>query len=164
MDLRSAFVKEQWDAENDQIGNHSVLRYELRTPRATTERVAIVLDRCIVHLSAESSFHAGIAEILLDAAMNHIYEAQRLLAVTETNYAPYAKFTRSVFIPPEAGLFDHFSEPLRSCMFLAVPSYASEFANGMSIKDFRHQIGRKDGWRVNVYRWDRLEKIKPSWP
>jgi hypothetical protein len=31
------------------------------------------------------------------------------------------------------------------------------------VKDFRHQIGRKDGWRVPLYRWDRIEKTSPSW-
>jgi hypothetical protein len=161
--LHSLFLKEQWDATDDYIGEHPVLRYALETPSHVVECIAHVLDeQWIVHMAAEDSFNSDVARIALNQ-LRRVNFSQATVSVIATNYSPHAPFTCTTFAPPDVHLFNHFSEELRSKIILAAPSYESEFKNNMSVKDFRHQIGRKDGWRVRVYRWDRTEKLAPDW-
>ena len=158
------FLKEQWDATEDCIGEHSVLRYAVETPSHVVECAVLVVDeQWIVHLAAEDSFSSDVAGIALDQAMR-VDLSLPTVSVVATDYSPHAQFTHTTFAPPAIQLFDHLSEEVRSRVILAAPSYGSEFKDGIPAKDFRHQIGRKDGWRVQVYRWDRAEKREPSWP
>jgi len=162
--LRSLFLKEQWDATEERIGEHAVLRYPIEMPGHTVECVALVVDeRWIVHLSAEDGFDSQVARIALDQA-KRVELSRTAVSVVATDYSPFAPFTLTAFAPPAVRLFDHLSEKLRSKVILAAPGYDSEFKDGMTAQDFRHQIGRKDGWRVRLYKWDRAEKHAPSWP
>jgi hypothetical protein len=164
MTLRSMFLKEQWDATEDHLGEHPILRYAVETPSHVVECVVLVVDeQWIVHMAAEDSFNGDVARIALDQA-RHVDLSLPTVSVIATDYSPHAQFTHTAFAPPAIQLFDHLSEEVRSRVVLAAPSYGSEFKEGMPAKDFRHQIGRKDGWRVRVYRWDRAEKHEPSWP
>lgn len=164
MSLRSLFLKEQWDATEDHIGEHSVLRYAVETPSHVVECVVLVVDeQWIVHIAAEDSFNSDVARIALDQ-VRRVDFSLPTVSVVPTDYSPHAQFICTTFAPPAIQLFDHLSEEMRSRVILAAPSYGSEFKDGMSAKDFRHQIGRKDGWRVQVYRWDRAERHEPSWP
>jgi hypothetical protein len=164
MNLRSLFLKEQWDATEERIGEHAVLRYPIEMPSLTVECVVLVVDeRWIVHLSAEEGFDSEVAGIALDQVRRAEF-SPTLVSVVATDYSPHARFTHTAFAPPAVRLFDHLSEELRSKVILAAPGYGSEFKDGMTAQDFRHQIGRKDGWRVRLYKWDRAEKQAPSWP
>jgi hypothetical protein len=164
VNLRDLFLKEQWDATEDLIGEHSVLRYALETPSRVVQCVAYVVDeQWIIHMAAEDSFNSDVARTALDQIRRVDFSLSTVSVVT-TDYSPHAQFSCTTFAPPDIQLFNHFSEDVRSKIIFAAPSYDSEFKKGMSVKDFRHQIGRKDGWRVRVYRWDRIEKHAPSWP
>lgn len=164
MNLRSLFLREQWDATEGYLGEHAVLRYTVETSSYVLECVVLVVDeQWIVHMAAEDSFNSDVARIALDQ-VKHVDLSSPTVSVVATDYSPHAQFTHTTFAPPAIQLFDHLSEEMRSRVILAAPSYASEFKDGMSAKDFRHQTGRKDGWRVRVYRWDRAEKHEPSWP
>lgn len=164
MNLRNAFLKEQWDATESRIGEHSVLRYAIETPSHVVECVVLVVDeQWIVHMAAEDSFDSDVARIALDQA-RHVDLSLPTVSVVATDYSPRTQFTHTTFASPDIQLFGHLSEEIHSRVVLAAPCYGSEFKDGMSAKDFRHQIGRKDGWRVRLYRWDRAEKHEPSWP
>lgn len=166
MDLLEAFRAEQWDAQEVVIGDQNALEYEIVTPRETTKCIVIpgVRGR-LYHFSASNSYSEQIATIIAGALKEASLTNSRpsVVAVIPVNFKEAAKFDRVVVAPPEIELFNHLSDGLKKVIYLVAPAYASEFTDGMSARDFRHQIGRKDGWRVYVYRWNRIEKTSPSW-
>ena len=103
-----------------------------------------VFDLCVPLRSSELSRH----EVL-------VLNAQFI--------APNIGFDSVVVAPPEVELFNHWPMELHSRVYLVAPAYKSEFKDGSTARDFRHQIGRKDGWRVPIYNWNRSEKTAPSW-
>jgi len=119
----------------------------------------------IFQASASNSYSEPIAALLLDHFNTIDLSTLQAGNVTvfEKSFEPAGHFEAFVIAPPEIGLFDHFSEDIRARMHLVIPAFKSEFKSGMSANEFRHQIGRKDGWRVYLYRWNRLEKTSPSW-
>lgn len=166
MDLMEAFRAEQWDAQEVIIGGQKCLEYEIVTPRETVKCTVVPGgDGQLYHFSASNSDSAQIAAIIVGALKKAALAKPHPSAVTviPVNFKDAAKFDRIVIAPPAIQLFNHLSEDLRKAIYLVAPAYASEFTDGMSAKEFRHQIGRKDGWRVHVYHWDRTEKTSPSW-
>jgi hypothetical protein len=165
MDLLKVFRLEQWDAQEVSIGRHTVLSYDLVTPKATVKAVVWAAGPRLFHMSASNSYCERVAERILDCAERHYFRVPdaRKIAVIPADFSPVASFDNVVIVAPEVNLFAHLSEPLENAIYLVAPAYKSEFTNGMSVKDFRHQIGRKDGWRVYIYRWNRPEKTSPSW-
>jgi len=116
-------------------------------------------------MSASNSFSEELAETILEQL-----EATDLsslqpgkIKVVSANFQPSSKFETVVIAPPEIQLFGHLSEKLRVKIYVVAPAFKSEFNDGSSAKEWRQQIGRKDGWRVYVYRWNRVEKTAPSW-
>lgn len=166
LNLLEAFKAEQWDAQEVVIGDQGALEYEIVTPRETIKCMVMPGEGGrLYHFSASNSYSEQIATIIAGALKETSPGNLRpgTVAVIPVNFKAAAEFDRLVVAPPEIGLFNHFSEELRQAIYLVAPAYASEFSDGMSAKDFRHQIGRKDGWRVHVYRWNRIEKTSPSW-
>jgi hypothetical protein len=159
------FRRAQWDAEPRVIGRHDVLYYEMLTPSAQA--------KCLVwpgasdhlfHTSAWNSYNEKLAELILDRCSVRSDELPKeKLIVLPGDFGAVSQFEAVVVAPPSVRLFDHLPEPISSKIYLVAPAFRSEFTSQMSAKDFRHQIGRKDGWRVYVYRWDRTEKTQPSW-
>jgi hypothetical protein len=110
------------------------------------------------------SYDDELAELIVDRCKLRGDELpQEKLVVLPTDFRPATGFEAVVVAPPGIRLFDHLPESISSRIYLVAPAFMSEFNNQMSAKDFRHQIGRKGGWRVYVYRWDRSEKTQPSW-
>ena len=166
MDHLDAFKAEQWDAQEGVIAGERTLHYEIVTPRETVKCIAWDGgDGRLFHTSASNSHEEDIAQIIVRCLKAAALSGSRLtsVAVLAADFHGAAKFDRVVVAPPEVELFNHLSEELRKAIYLVAPAYASEFSDGMSARDFRHQIGRKDGWRVYVYRWNRVEKTGPSW-
>ena len=166
MDLLETFRAEQWDAQEVIIGGQKCLWYEMITPKETVKCTVVPgLDGQLYHFSARDSYSEQIAAIIAGALKEASLATLHpdTVSVVPVNFQEAAKFDRIVIVPPAVQLFNHLSEELRKAIYLVAPAYASEFTDGMSAKEFRHQIGRKDGWRVQVYRWDRTEKTSPSW-
>jgi hypothetical protein len=116
------------------------------------------------HTMAWHSYDEKLAELIVDRCKLRSDELPKeKLVVLPTDFRATSPFEAVVIAPPSVRLFDHLPEPISSKVYLAAPAFMSEFTNQMSAKDFRHQVGRKDGWRVYVYRWDRKEKAQPSW-
>ncbi len=166
MDAMAVFKAEQWDAREIAIGACTGLEYDVVTPSESVKCLVWPGEGgCLYHLSASNSYSERIAE----AIVGHL--AKRAVPIGQTGdvaVMPFAfdeavKFDRIVVAGPEVRLFEHLSEDLRKRMYFVAPAYACEFTDGMSAREFRHQLGRKDGWRVPVYRWDRAEKTRPSW-
>lgn len=160
------FKQEQWDAVETAIGRHSVLMFDIETARETvTCLVWGSKDGRLFQAMASNSYSSSLAELLLDHCT--VVDSSKLspgrVAIVDASFQPVSNFEIMAIAPPEIGLFGHLSEDLRSRMHLVVPAFRSEFKDGMSASEFRHQIGRKDGWRVSAYRWDRVEKTSPSW-
>jgi len=165
MDLLKVFRREQWDACEVPVGRHTVLTYDLVTPRETVKAVVWAGGPRLFHMSARNSYSDQVAERILNCAESlhlRVPDAGKI-AVIPVDFSPVANFDNIVVVAPEVDLFAHLSEALRKAIYLVAPAHKSEFTDGMSAKDFRHQIGRKDGWRVYIYRWNRLEKTSPSW-
>jgi hypothetical protein len=166
MSLLDQFKTEQWDAVEERIADIPVLRYEVTTPRENV--------KCLVwegpdggylfHTAASNSFNEQIAADIVancqlvasDLPGEHI----RTIPVT---FQPESSFEIVAVAPPAVQLFDHLSDPVKSKMYLVAPAYRSEFHDRMTAKDFRHQMGRKDGWRVHIYRWARTQRTAPAW-
>lgn len=166
MEPLEAFKREQWDSVEVNVGQHKVLSFDVVTPKESVRcLVWSSEDRRLFQASASNSYSENIAERLLDCfnAIDLSKLRPDKVTVTDASFQPAGGFEVLAIAPPEIALFDHLPEDLRSRMHLVVPAYRSEFQDGMSARDFRHQMGRKDGWRVNVYRWNRLEKTSPSW-
>jgi hypothetical protein len=165
MDLLNIFRREQWDAHEVSIGHHTALTYDLVTPRETVKAIVWAGGPSLFHMSASNSYCDQVAVRILDCAESRTLRLPDpgRIAVTPVDFSPVANFDDVVVVGPEANLFAHLSEALRKAIYLVAPAYKSEFQHGMSAKDFRHQIGRKDGWRVYIYRWNRIEKTSPSW-
>jgi hypothetical protein len=162
----AAFKQVQWDAVETTIGRHSVLMFDMVTPRESAKcLVWAAPGGRLFQASAWNSYSQPLAERLLDhcAALDLSTLVPGKVTVCEAGFQPNGNFETVVIAPPEIALFEHLPGNLQSSMHLVVPAYRSEFTDGMSAKDFRHQIGRKDGWRVPVYRWNRVEKTSPSW-
>lgn len=162
MDLFEAFRSEQWDAQEVIVGGQKALAYEIATPREMVKCTVVAGgEGRLYHFSASNSYSEPIAAIITNALKdaNLTRAHPSAVAVIPVNFQEAAKFDRVVVAPPEIGLFNHLSEDLRKAIYLVAPAYASEFTDAMSAKDFRHQMGRKDGWRVYIYRWDRAEKL-----
>lgn len=166
MELLEVFKQEQWDAVEITIGRHNVLAFDVETPREAVKcLVWFSGEGRLFQTSASNSYSEVIAERLLDC-FNAIDLSQLQpgkITVADARFQPASEFEVLAIAPPEIALFDHLPEDLRARMHLVVPAYRSEFQDGMSARDFRHQMGRKDGWRVHVYRWNRLEKTAASW-
>lgn len=166
MNHLDAFKAEQWDAEECALAGEKALRYEIVTPRESVKCIVWEgTDGRLFHLSASNSYDERVAERIIDCVKAVTLSASQdpSIEVVAGNFEGVAKFNKVVIASPEVELFNHLSEQLQNSIYLVAPSYASEFSHGMSARDFRHQIGRKDGWRVYVYRWDRIEKTAPSW-
>ena len=166
MSLLDLFKQEQWDALPVAVGPFQALAYDVVMPK---DKV-----RCLVwegpggghlfHTSALNSFSDGVAEVVVGRCQLAAPDLpDENLVVLDSEFGDTAPFETVVVAPPSIALFEHLSEPVRSHMYVVAPAYHSEFNTQMSGKDFRHQMGRKDGWRVYVYRWDRPEKKAPSW-
>ena len=166
MDPLEAFKVEQWDCVELTIGRHKVLAFDMETPRESVKRLVWSAgDGRLFLTSASSSYSEVIAERMLDC-FNNIDMSSLVpgkVTVAEADFKPSSPFEVLAIAPPELALFDHMSEEVRQRIYLVVPAYRSEFQDGISVKDFKHQMGRKDGWRVHIYRWNRYEKTAPSW-
>lgn len=166
MNILEAFKLEQWDAKEEFIGQHAVLTFNVVTPREAVKCVVWAPDeKHIFHMSASNSFNHELAELILDHCKGIDPSSLPVgkVKVVPTNFGSTSKFETVVVAPPEIDLFGHLAQELRSKLYLVSPAFKSEFRDGISAKDWRHQIGRKDGWRVYVYKWDRPEKTAPSW-
>lgn len=167
MSLLSQFKREQWDAESIALGDVNGLAYDATMLNDVVRSVVWegLNGSCLFQTSALNSFRNELAGAIVAevdcASMNLSLDSVIVLESMAKGMAP---FDAIAVAPPSIGLFEHLSEELRSHMYLVVPAYRSEFKGGMTGKEFRHQMGRKDGWRVQVYRWDRVEKKAPSWP
>ena len=162
----AAFRSVQWDAVEAVIGRHSVLTYEVETPRESVRCLVWgTEDGRLFQTSASNSYVEPLAESLLDRFT--AIDTSRLrpgeVSVVDAEFLPVSRFEVLVIAPPEIAIFGHLPEDVRSRMHVVAPAFRSEFKDGMSVREYRHQVGRKDGWRVHVYRWDRLEKTSPSW-
>jgi hypothetical protein len=160
------FKKEQWDAVATQIASAAVLVYHVDMPIGrVTSVVWESLDRlCLFHASALNSYGDLIAAALVAHCQ---FTTQQLpvdrLLVDNVDFGETCEFDTVVVAPPAVGLFNHLSAELNTHMFWVAPAYRSEFNANMNVKDFRHQLARKDGWRVHADRWDRKEKKAPTW-
>jgi hypothetical protein len=167
MSLLSQFKREQWDAEPISFGDVDALAYDATMPNDVVRSVVWEGPNgsCLFQTSALNSFRDELAAaIVAEVNCTSMNLSLDSVTVLESSAKGMAPFDAIALAPPSIGLFEHLSEDLRSHVYLVVPAYRSEFNGGMTGKDFRHQMGRKDGWRVQVYRWDRVEKKAPSWP
>ena len=165
MEPLAAFRSEQWDAVEAVIGHRRVLTFDIKTPREWKKCIVWgTEDGRLFQTSASNSFSEPIAELILERckAIDSLQLPPAKVAVMDTVYAPVSSFEATVIAPPEIAQFDHLRENIRTRMHLVAPAFRSEFRDGMSAKEFRHQLVRKDGWRVPIFRWDRLEKTAPS--
>lgn len=166
MSLLQSFAKEQWDAVPLSIAGIHCLSYDIDTPRTKTHCVVWESPdgAGLFHTAAADSFEPAIAEVIVQSCQLFAADfPSTYVQVLETSFNDTQPFETVVVAPTSIALFDHLSEPMKSKIYLVAPAYRSEFHEKMDGRDFRHQIGRKDGWRVYVYRWNRPEKKAPSW-
>jgi hypothetical protein len=166
MRLLTLFKRYQCDATEEMLGDRKILSYVITTPRTSNKRLAwFCRDEYIVHLSARDSFSASLAERALDriAEVDCSTVPSSVISVFPTDFPPPFGFESLVVAPPAVKWFEHWPEELQLVSYLVAPAYKSEFSDGMSVGDFRHQLGRKDGWRVKIENWLRPEKKSPVW-
>ncbi|MEM7164428.1 MAG: hypothetical protein AAF581_03135 [Planctomycetota bacterium] len=149
-----------------QIGSHRVVRYTLSVPAFTFESVLMPLrSGTVVQLIARDSFDGRLAEFLLDqcAGLAEAPDSTTLTVHTSKFPTPWQFDTVVVAPPSAANRFEHQSESLNRVTYWCIPAFTGEFAHGDNPDQFRHQVGRKDGWRLPVTRWDRSPKTERSY-
>ena len=166
MTLVTLFKEQQWDAVEETLGKHRVFSYMLVTRISSEKRITLFVDdRYMIHLFARDGFDSRLAEFILDtiSKTDCLALPSSAIALFPAAFPKPFAFEGVVVVPHAAAILAHWPEELQAASYLAIPAYKSEFADGMSLREFRHQIGRKDGWRVPYYKWSRAEKKNPSW-
>lgn len=70
--------------------------------------------------------------------------------------------TNNTAAPCVAKRFEHESPALMRVTYWIVPAFDGEFDDGADGATFWHQLRRKDGWKLEVIRWDRERKVCPT--
>jgi hypothetical protein len=160
-ELRAVQPDGEWVA----LGRHQVYRFRIETPAHTFE--SVVADAGagrLVQLTARDSFDERLAVFLLDQVLGAELPGprSRTIRVAEAAFPGPWRFEAVVVAPPPvARRFEGQSAALQRATYWAVPAFAGEFADRAGGAAFWHQLGRKDGWRSVVVRWDRPRKTRP---
>ena len=167
MDSKSAIVIVEPAAQETAIGRHRVFRYVTKTPAHTFESVLLVQnDSRLLQLIARDSFDDSLASFLLDQLVEHpeaVLDGEALTVTAVTFPAAWA-FDCIVVVPPRvAKRYEGRSDYLRERVYWAFPAFCGEFLPGDGSKEFWHQLGRKDGWRIHVIDWRRTPKKVKVW-
>ena len=167
MDPKSALIAVEPAAREAAIGRHGVLRYSTKTPAHTFESVLLVLDDSrVLQLVARDSFDDALAAFLLDqlVANRQALDDEAALTVFAASFPEPWTFDCVVVAPPTiAKRFDGRSGYLRERVYWAFPAFRDEFSPDDGAKEFWHQLGRKDGWRIHVVDWRRTPKTAKAW-
>jgi len=146
------------------VGGHEVFRFQQVTPAHTFESVVKEVDGRLIELTARDSFDERLAAFLLDMAAEVGLPGPRIrtIRVAATEFPPPWEFGAIVVVPPEiAKRFEQESGALQRFTYWLLPAFDGEFTDGADGAAFWHQLGRKDGWRSVVVRWDRSRKTRP---
>ena len=163
-DLATTLREVQPDVAVGIVGGHEVFRFQQVTPAQTFEAVVKEVDGRLIELTARDSFDERLAAFLLDMAAQVGLPGPRArtIRVAAAQFPPPWEFGAVVVVPPVvAKRFEHESTALQRVTYWVVPAFAGEFTNGADGAAFWHQLGRKDGWRSVVVRWDRSRKTQP---
>ncbi len=146
------------------VGGKSVFRYTISTPAHKFESViADMGSGRLVELTARDSFDDRLAAFLLArlAKCEPPGLRSKTIRVINTPFPEPWSFSAVVIVPPiVAKRFEHESAVLQKRTYWAVPAFDGEFADMADGASFWHELGRKDGWRIVVVRWNRTRKLE----
>jgi hypothetical protein len=164
-DLVAELLVVRPDAAATTLGGHEVFRVRDETPAHRFESVIKRLDGSrLIELTARDSFDARLAKFLLDRAAEVELPTRGSVTIRVFPIRFPARWTFEcvVVAPPRvAKRFEHESVSLRRATYWVVPAFQGEFDDRAGGDAFWHQLGRKDGWRSVVVRWDRSRKTRP---
>jgi hypothetical protein len=167
MKLVTELLRLEPTAELTTLSGLEVYRYQTVVPAFTFE-VAVhftVAGNGLV-VKAKSGWRDEIVEDILAHALSIPNAAfmSNGMTVVPCRLRSSAPFEQLVFLPPHvARCYVHQSDTLQRKCAWVFPAYTGEFSTGLSLEDFLHQINRRDGWRIDVAKWDRRRKTEPSW-
>ncbi len=167
MSLLRELKKARPDAIRLKLDSHSVYRFDDVTPAHTHVSILKLRNpKWIVQLTSRDSYCDDLAIFLLEQIdrlkMNNLYPDR--LSVTNVTYPAPWKFETVVVVPPLIwNGFKNKSAALTAATFWAVPAFASDFLDGNDGKAFRHQLCRKDGWRIHPIDWNRERKTSKKY-
>ncbi len=148
------------------IGKHEVFRHHDETPAHKYDAIVKFLDSSrLVELTARDSFDEYLSEFILDGLESLRIPALRseCISVSKLVFPTPWLFECVVVAPPRiAARFETESANLAQATFWVIPTFTGEFKHGENTKSFWHQVRRKDGWRSDVVKWDRVRKTAPT--
>jgi hypothetical protein len=166
-DVSSELIKVWPDATRCLLSSHEVFRHRDEVPAHKYEAlIKPMAGPRLIIVTARDSFDDRLAVFLLDCADEGRLPAlgSAKIAVIAAKFPKPWSFECVVVVPPKiAGRFDHQSAQLKRITYWVVPAFAFEFRNGEDGDGFWIQIRRRDGWKVDVMRWDRSRKSEPVW-
>ena len=161
MSSLSEFKECQWDAEEIVLGRHEALTFSFVMPAFTQKMVVTEFaNGKLLQASAKSGYSDELVTFLFDQKHQIDFSGIKKdeIFVREFDFPAGVAFTKIVVHPPVAPCFRHFPEKLQAILYYIAPVYDSEFSVGMTVRDYAHQIGRKDGYRVHTVEWNREMK------
>jgi hypothetical protein len=146
------------------------LKTQNQTPAHTFVQLTCELDaHRLITTMARDSYREQAALWLLRRARSMLTELKhppkRILC--DDNIYPghgreeLGRFDRLVVLPPTYWRnFKGESPMLEECTWMVQPTFGIELDGDLTVEQFQHRIGRKDGWRIDLLNWNRLIEIR----